>query len=424
MKPMHKKFTPHLFTALLLMGLSLMLSCTIKNSSSTNVSSSDNFTGICKVTGTIPTIPDVTTQSIVTSLSEPVHVTNTGDGSGRLFIVEKRGTVQVLLNDSIQTGAYLDISNRVKNSGEMGLLSIAFHPEYITNGRFYVNYVSDNSVSNQCTQSNRCTIISEFTENKTVQLEDSERILMEIDQPFSNHNGGQIAFGLEPIPYLYIGMGDGGSGDDPSNNAQDLTTLLGSMLRIDVNNIDTGLQYSIPSDNPTWTGTSGARREIWSYGLRNPWRFSFDPLDGVLYAGDVGQGRVEEIDVIKKGLNYGWRVVEGDICNPTFGTTCNITNYEPPIITHTHSIDGWYSITGGLVYRGSQIPDLCGVYMYGDYVSSTIRGFRYDNTSSTIIEQKSLTSVSNLSTFGFDEKYEVYVTNLSGTLYKIVAEPQ
>ena len=423
MKPMHKKFTSHLYTALLLMGLSLTLSCTIRNDSSANVSSSDNFSGICKVTGAIPTIPDVTTQSIVTSLSEPVHVTNASDGSGRLFIVEKRGTVQVLLNDSIQTGAYLDISNRVKNSGEMGLLSIAFHPEYITNGRFYVNYVSDNSVSNQCTQSNRCTIISEFTENKTVQLEDSERILMEIDQPFSNHNGGQIAFGLEPIPYLYIGMGDGGSADDPSNNAQDLTTLLGSMLRIDVNNIDTGLQYSIPSDNPTWTGTSGARREIWSYGLRNPWRFSFDPLDGVLYAGDVGQSKVEEIDIIKKGLNYGWRVVEGDICNPTFGTTCNITNYEPPIITHTHSIDGWYSITGGLVYRGSQIPDLCGVYIYGDYVSSKIRGFRYDNTSSTIIEQKSLTSVSNLSTFGFDEKYEVYLTNLSGTLYKIVAEP-
>ena len=312
----------------------------------------------------------MTTQSIVTSLSEPVHVTNAGDGSGRLFIVEKRGTVQVLLNDSIQTGTYLDISNRVKNSGEMGLLSIAFHPEYITNGRFYVNYVSDNSVSNQCTQSNPCTIISEFTENKTIQLEDSERILMEIDQPFSNHNGGQIAFGPEPIPYLYIGMGDGGSADDPSNNAQNLTTLLGSMLRIDVNNIDTGLQYSIPSDNPTWTGTSGARREIWSYGFRNPWRFSFDPLDGVLYAGDVGQSKVEEIDIIKKGLNYGWRVVEGDVCNPTFSTTCNITNYEPPIITHTHSIDGWYSITGGLVYRGSQIQDLCGVYIYGDYVSS------------------------------------------------------
>ena len=420
---MHKKFTPHLFKALLLMGLSLMLSCTIKNSSSANVSSSDNFTGICKVTGTIPTIPDVTTQSIVTSLSEPVHVTNAGDGSGRLFIVEKRGTVQVLLNDSIQTGAYLDISNRVKNSGEMGLLSIAFHPEYITNGRFYVNYVSDNSVSNQCTQSNRCTIISEFTENKTVQLEDSERILMEIDQPFSNHNGGQIAFGLEDNPYLYIGMGDGGSGDDPDNYSQDLTNLLGAILRIDVNNFDTGLQYSIPLDNPTWTGTSGARREIWSYGLRNPWRFSFDPLDSVLYVGDVGQGSVEEIDVIKKGLNYGWRVVEGDICNPSFGTTCNITNYESPIITHTHSGDGWYSITGGVVYRGTQIPDLCGVYLYGDYINPTIRGLRYDNTSSTITEQKSLTSVSDLSTFGYGENYEVYVTSLSGTLYKIVAVP-
>jgi glucose/arabinose dehydrogenase len=200
----------------------------------------------------------------------------------------------------IQSNTYLDISNRVKNSGEMDLLSMAFHPEYSTNGKSYVNYVSDRSVSNQCTQSNRCTIISEFIENKTIKLEDSERILMEIDQPYSNHNGGQIAFGLEDNPYLYIGMGDGGYGDDPEDNSQDLTNLLGAILRIDVNHFDPGLQYSIPLDNPNWTDSSGTRREIWSYGFRNPWRFSFDPLDGALYAGDVGQGRVEEIDVIKK----------------------------------------------------------------------------------------------------------------------------
>ena len=430
MNLMNKNFTLHFSAALLLIVLSLILPWTSKsnasdkNSSTGNRSSADNFTGICEVTGTIATIPEVTAQSIVTSLWEPVHVTNASDGSGRLFIVEKRGTVQILLNGMIQSNTYLDISNRVKNSGEMDLLSMAFHPEYSTNGKSYVNYVSDRSVSNQCTQSNRCTIISEFTENKTIKLEDSERILMEIDQPYSNHNGGQIAFGLEDNPYLYIGMGDGGYGDDPEDNSQDLTNLLGAILRIDVNHFDPGLQYSIPLDNPNWTDSSGTRREIWSYGFRNPWRFSFDPLDGALYAGDVGQGRVEEIDVIKKWLNYGWRVVEGDICNPKFGSTCKIRDYEAPIITHTHSGDGWYSITGGAVYRGSQIPDLCGVYLYGDYVKTTIRGLRYDKASSIISEQKSLTSVSELSTFGYDENYEVYVTSLSGTLYKIVEDPK
>ncbi|MGY9010598.1 MAG: PQQ-dependent sugar dehydrogenase, partial [Rhodobacterales bacterium] len=235
---MHKNFTLHYPAALLLIVFSLMLSyayksnASDKNSSTGNSSSADNFTGICKVTGTIAAIPDVTAQAIVTSLSEPVHVTNASDGSGRLFIVEKRGTVQILLNGMIQSNTYLDISNLVKNSGEMGLLSMAFHPEYSTNGKFYVNYVSDSSVSNQCTQSNRCTIISEFTENKTIKLEDSERILMEIEQPYSNHNGGQIAFGLEDNPYLYIGMGDGGYGDDPEDNSQDLTNLLGAILRI------------------------------------------------------------------------------------------------------------------------------------------------------------------------------------------------
>lgn len=430
MNLMNKKFTLYFSAALLLIVLSLILPWTSKsnasdkNSSTGNRSSADNFTGICEVTGTIATIPEVTAQSIVTSLWEPVHVTNASDGSGRLFIVEKRGTVQILLNGMIQSNTYLDISNRVKNSGEMDLLSMAFHPEYSTNGKSYVNYVSDRSVSNQCTQSNRCTIISEFIENKTIKLEDSERILMEIDQPYSNHNGGQIAFGLEDNPYLYIGMGDGGYGDDPEDNSQDLTNLLGAILRIDVNHFDPGLQYSIPLDNPNWTDSSGTRREIWSYGFRNPWRFSFDPLDGALYAGDVGQGRVEEIDVIKKWLNYGWRVVEGDICNPKFGSTCKIRDYEAPIITHTHSGDGWYSITGGAVYRGSQILDLCGVYLYGDYVKTTIRGLRYDKASSIISEQKSLTSVSELSTFGYDENYEVYVTSLSGTLYKIVEDPK
>jgi len=370
----------------------------------------------CTAEDPLPAIPDISMQQVVTGLSSPVHVTHAGDSSGRLFVVEQRGTIRVIQGGSLQAGNYLDIQDRVRFSGEMGLLSVAFHPDFASNNKFYVNYVSSSSESiNRCTTSSRCTIISEFTFGVTP-IEDSERIILEIAQPDTNHNGGQIAFGPEPAPYLYIGMGDGGGSDDQYGNGQNLTTLHGAMLRIDINNTDTGLEYAIPADNPMWIGEPGALREIWSYGLRNPWRFSFDPLNGDLYAGDVGQGEVEEIDIILKETNYGWDEVEGDIC---FIGGCDLGLYEAPIIVHTHSSDFWFSITGGMVYRGSDVPDLCGVYLYGDYVAGTIRGLHYDGAGGTLAD-RDLTSVSNLSSFGYDENYEVYALNRgSGTLFKV-----
>jgi len=369
----------------------------------------------CVVSGAPPTIPDISVLEVVRGLSNPVHITNAGDGSNRLFIVEQRGTVRIVQNGTLQAGNFLDIQDRVSFGGERGLLSIAFHPDFTSNERFYVNYTSDS----QCASSSLCTIVSEFTVGATATLEDSERIILDIDQPAVNHNGGQIAFGPEPNPYLYIGMGDGGGGGDPDGNGQDLTTLLGAMLRIDINNKDSGLEYAIPADNPAWSGVSGARREIWAYGLRNPWRFSFDPVTGDLYAADVGQSAREEVDIIRKGLNYGWNRVEGDICYSDKYPNCDLNAYEPPIIAPPRS-EGWYSITGGMVYRGSDIPDLCGVYLYGDYVADYVRGLRYDGANGTSALKVFSPTVNSLSSFGYDESYEVYALNRdSGRLYKI-----
>ena len=402
--------------------------CTGSAGCSVNMSADRNVTAAfaqiqatatpCEVNGPPPAIPDISVQEIVTGLSDPVHVTNAGDGTGRLFIVEQRGTVRIVQNGILLAGNFLDIQDRARNSGEMGLLSIAFHPDFANNGRFFVNYVSDTSEPNsQCTASNRCTIVSEFTIGTTAILESSERIILEIAQPYSNHNGGQLAFGPEATPYLYIGMGDGGDGGDPDGYGQDLTTLLGSMLRIDINNKDSGLEYAIPADNPTWSGVVDVRREIWAYGLRNPWRFSFDPVTADLYAADVGQVMREEVDIIKKGLNYGWREVEGDVC---YVNGCDLTAYEPPIIAPPRG-DGWFSITGGMVYRGADIPDLCGVYLYGDYVADYLRGLRYDGVNSYSEERSFSPTVNNLSSFGYDENYEVYALNRgNGRLYKIV----
>lgn len=371
----------------------------------------------CETSGQPPAIPAISLQEITDGLANPVHVTNAGDGSKRLFVVEQRGTVRVVQNGTLLDDPFLDIQDRVRNGGEMGLLSIAFHPDFASNGRFFVNYVSDNNEPNpRCSGSSRCTIVSEFTVGASASLEDSERIILEIPQPYGNHNGGQIAFGPEPSPYLYIGMGDGGGGGDPDGNGQDLTTLLGAMLRIDIDNRDSGRAYAIPPDNPAWSEVSGARREIWAYGLRNPWRFSFDPATGDLYAADVGQSAREEIDIIRQGLNYGWNEVEGDIC---YTPGCTLGAYAPPIIAPPRS-DGWYSITGGMVYRGTDIPDLCGVYLYGDYVAGYLRGLRYDGANGYTEKRAFNATVGNLSAFGYDEDYEVYALNRgAGRLYKI-----
>ncbi|MBI5611850.1 MAG: PQQ-dependent sugar dehydrogenase [Gammaproteobacteria bacterium] len=361
----------------------------------------------CVAQASPPPIPDVTLQSLASGLVSPVQVTHAGDGSGRLFIVEQRGTLRVYQNGQLAGGFFLDIRTRVTAGGETGLLGLAFHPQFKTNGRFYVNYTAPGPLR---------TVIAEFTLGAAATLEASERQVLVINQPFSNHNGGQVAFG--PDGYLYIGMGDGGSGGDPQGNGQNLATLLGKLLRIDVDRREPGLEYAVPADNPAWTA-AGARREIWAYGLRNPWRFSFDPLNGELYAGDVGQNAREEIDIVKKGLNYGWNVVEGDSCYPA-GAICNLALYEPPIIVHT-SAAGWHSITGGVVYRGQSAPALCGVYVYADYIGGFVRALRYSATGG-VFQQRDLVSLPGISSFGHDEGYEVYaVGHTSGELYKLIA---
>jgi len=361
----------------------------------------------CVVTGAPPAIPDVTLQILASGLVSPVQVTHAGDGSGRLFVVEQRGTLRVYQNGQLEGGLFLDIRARVTAGGEAGLLGVAFHPQFKTNGKFYVNYTTPGPLR---------TVISEFTVGASAALEASERQILVIGQPFSNHNGGQVAFG--PDGYLYIGLGDGGDSGDPQGNGQNLASLLGKLLRIDVDTRDTGLEYAVPADNPGWTAP-GARREVWAYGLRNPWRFSFDPMSGELYAGDVGQNAREEIDIVRKGLNYGWNVVEGDICYPA-GAVCNPALYEPPIIVHG-SAAGWHSITGGVVYRGQTAPALCGVYLYADYVGGFVRGLRYGSAGG-VFAQRDLASLAGISSLGHDEDYEVYaVRHTTGELYKLIA---
>ena len=376
----------------------------------------------CRAPASLTAIPDIKLQLAVDGLDNPVSITHAGDGSGRLFILEQRGVIRVARNGKLLERAFLDIRQRVVAGGEKGLLGIAFHPRFKQNGRFYLNYTArHNGLS---------TVISEFRVNKKG-LGDpvSERVLLRIKQPWGNHNGGQLAFG--PDGYLYIATGDGGSGDDPHNNGQNLNTLLGAILRIDVDRRDAGKAYGIPSDNP-YINKPQARPEIWAWGLRNPWRFSFDRLTGELYAADVGQDDVEEIDIIKKGHNYGWRVMEGNICTPGVNPNCQSKGFTPPIYSYDHSVGR--SITGGYVYRGKRFAELCGVYLYGDFVNQAIWGLRVKNGK--VIQHKTLFAARSMlrlavdyfsddglliSTFGEDEEGEVYVASYeSGRVYRIV----
>jgi glucose/arabinose dehydrogenase len=338
----------------------------------------------------------------------PVHITHAGDGSKRVFIVEQRGAIQIMEHGQLGAISFLDIRDRVDSGDEKGLLGIAFHPHYRENGLFYVDYT---------TQAHGLyTIVSEFRRRTATEADAaSERVLLKIAQPFDNHNGGQLAFG--PDGYVYIGMGDGGAGNDPHGNGQRTDTLLGKVLRIDVNKRGTERAYGIPADNP-FVGKAGARAEIWAYGLRNPWRFSFDAVTGRLYLADVGQDAEEEIDIITRGGNYGWNIMEGNICTPAVNKSCNKHGVEPPILSYPHPQG--FAIIGGFVYRGSAIPGLCGVYIYGDYVTKRIWGLRYDGTKVTR-QQELLTTTSAISSFGEDEALELYVADYSGVkILKIV----
>lgn len=291
------------------------------------------------------------------TFSNPVDLQSPRDGTNRLFVVEQQGRIIVFVNDRNTTTkkVFLDISDRVSWGGEMGLLGLAFHPQFSSNGYFYVNYTANNP---------RRTVISRFRvppTNPDSADKNSELILMTFNQPYSNHNGGCLAFG--PDGYLYIATGDGGSAGDPQNNAQNLTNLLGKILRIDVNNRQAPLNYAIPADNPFANSPDpNIKKEIYAYGLRNPWRFSFDQVTNKLWCADVGQYDWEEIDIIENGGNYGWRCYEGN--HPYNLSGCS-GSYIFPIYEYSH-IEG-ISITGGYVYRGNQFPELTGKYIYGDF---------------------------------------------------------
>jgi len=343
------------------------------------------------------------------SFIRPVDLQHAADGTNRIFVIEQRGIISVFNNDSTinEKSVFLDIENKVRDTGnEEGLLGLAFHPDYENNGYFYVDYTASNP---------RRTVIARFKVsdmNPDSAIIDSEYVLIEINQPYSNHNGGQIVFG--PDSYLYIAMGDGGSGGDPLNNGQDLTTLLGTILRIDVNSTQDTLKYSIPADNPFAGNSSGFREEIFAFGLRNPWRFSFDTVTGTLWAGDVGQNLYEEIDIIESGKNYGWRVMEGFHCYfPQTG--CDTVGLTMPVWEYDHG-EG-QSVTGGYVYRGNQMPDLYGKYIYADYVSGKIWSIEYDGVNPAV---NSLILDTNLliASFGVDQKNEIYICSFDSKIYK------
>lgn len=350
--------------------------------------------------------PRVRLQLVASGLARPVYLTHAGDGSGRLFIVEQAGRIRVWADGALLATPFLDIRDRVTAGGEMGLLSVAFHPEYGSNGRFFVNYTTGSAET-------RRTNITEYRAPPRSDAADRvERIILQIRQPFANHNGGLNLFG--PDGMLYIGMGDGGSGGDPQNNGQRLDTLLGKLLRIDVGG---GGPYRVPPDNP-FVGRAGARPEIWAYGLRNPWRFSFDRQTGRLFLGDVGQNAWEEIDLIVRGGNYGWRIMEGAHCFAE-PTGCSQTGLELPIAEYGHA--SGCSVTGGYVYRGRRVPALAGRYLFGDYCSGTIwtlteAGGRWE------VAQLLSTDL-NISSFGADESGELYVVDHGGRIYRFVPAP-
>lgn len=342
-------------------------------------------------------------ETVLTGLDAPVFVTNARDSSNRLFIVEQPGRIKVLAPGSSAATTYLDISSRVLSGGERGLLGLAFHPQFRTNRRLFVNYTR---------QPDGATVIAEYqqsAENTNIALV-NETVLLTIDQPFDNHNGGMVAFGTDG--FLYIGMGDGGSANDPGNRAQNPDELLGKILRIDIDHTGAGAPYMSPNDNPFF-GTTAGRDEIYAVGLRNPWRFSFDRLTGALYLGDVGQGSREEIDIVTRGGNYGWRIREGAACSNLDPTLCDRADLVSPVLDYDHS-NGRCSVTGGYVYRGNRGALPQGGYVYGDFCSGEIF-LRQSNTQQLLMDTDL-----NISSFGEDESGELYVVHRGGTLSRFV----
>ncbi len=353
-----------------------------------------------------PDVGQYVWQPVVGGLRSPVGMAHAGDGSGRLFVLEQYGMIRIVQDGTILPQPFLDIVSQVNNEGnEQGLLGLAFHPRYNENGYFYINY----------TDLNGDTVIARYQ----VSPDDpnradpaSETRLFHIPQPYANHNGGGMEFG--PDGYLYLGLGDGGAAGDPLNNGQSLNSLLGKILRIDVNQGD---PYAIPVDNPFASG--GGLPEIWAYGLRNPWRFSFDRLTGDLYIGDVGQNQWEEIDYLPAGApggaNFGWNYFEGS--HPYQGILPPTQTVIAPVAEYSHA-EGC-SVTGGVVYHGGRLPEWQGVYLYGDYCTGRVWGLLRGSEGSWM-HAVLFDNVGRITSFGEDEQGEIYLIDRIGILYTLV----
>ena len=398
----------------------------------TNTTPGDGCSATCQLENTsaicagVPTVAGTGLASVrvASGLSSPLHLTAAPLDPSRVFVVEQPGRIRVIKNGILQPTAFLAIEDKVSCCGERGLLSVAFHPNYETNGRFFVYY----------TEPDGDIAIARYqvSGDPDVANEASGQVLLTIDhQAASNHNGGQLAFG--PDGYLYAGTGDGGGGGDPFENGQDLSAMLGKQLRIDVN-VETPPFYAMPSGNPF--STSGDPLNlIWAYGLRNPWRFSFDRLTGELYTGDVGQGQWEEVDVQPAGtggLNYGWDIYEGRHCfvEPAPDDPCppSTAGYTMPVLEYDHGQG--CSITGGFVYRGCRMPDLQGTYFYSDYCSAFIKTFRgvAGGDAQNLADRTSdlappVGSIDNVTSFGEDARGELYIVDQDGEVFKVVPGP-
>jgi len=348
------------------------------------------------------------------SFQDPVGIYHSGDNTNRIFVLEQEGRIKVFNNNPSVTNSttFLDIRSIVDQDGgytEEGLLGLAFHPNYNENGYFFINYTEHNP---------RRNVIARYSvsDNNPNQADvGSSFIILEVNQPYTNHNGGQLSFG--PDGFLYIIFGDGGSSGDPLGHGQNLSTLLGSLIRIDVDNPSDGLNYGIPSDNP-FIIPLAARDEIYAYGLRNMWRFSWDFETGLLWGADVGQNAYEEIDIIYSGLNYGWNTMEANHCYP-IGSNCNTEGLEPPIWEYELYVDGVCSITGGYVYRGSELYNLTGKYIYGDWCTGDIWALTY-SSNGDVENEHLLTTGINITTFGLDESNELLFCG-NESLYKITS---
>ena len=358
-----------------------------------------------------PTPNTLALTTVVSGLSSPLGLERP-PGDNRFFVVQQAGTVRIIENGALRSGNFLDIQSLVNFDGqEQGLLGLTFHPNYSTNRKFYVNYTRDSPT--------RQTVIAEFQTSASDPNQadpNSERILLTVSQPFPNHKGGQLVFGTDG--FLYIGLGDGGDAGDPLNNAQNLFSLLGKMLRIGVDPPFTGsLQYAIPADNP-FAGGGGGSPEIFAYGLRNPWRFSLEQGSSRIFVADVGQGSFEEVDILQKGGNYGWRVMEGAHCfNPSTG--CDTSNKVMPIAEYDHTIG--IAVIGGYVYKGTAIPSLANKYIFGDLTGKIFS--LTEAPANTFTRSDLLTTNRMVSSLGQDAAGEVYVLDYgAGIILKLVPQ--